>query len=165
MDRKEWHPSQRGFFAGALYEAMISNKDIWLVCADLGWGIFDKHFKDFPDRCINTGAAEQAGMGLAVGLALENKQVFTYTITSFYLRAAETIGLYVAGEGVNVKMVGSGVNDSYKHDGPSHHGRNAQNFMKMLGIESIYPQNKEEAGKIVEYMLLSDKPSFVGLQR
>ena len=159
------HESQRGFFAASLFEQMVANKDIWLVVADLGFGVFDKHFRDFPERCINTGAAEQAGMGLAVGLALENKQVFTYTITSFYLRAAETIGLYLHGEQIPVKLVGSGRDADYAHDGPSHHAGIAQAYLGSLHIMNLYPDTKEEIPDTVDRMIKSGKPSFISLKR
>ena len=70
------YPTQKGYFAHYLHEEMQSNKDIWLISLDLGYGMFDRHFADFPERCINTGAAEQSGIGIAVGLALEGKIPF-----------------------------------------------------------------------------------------
>jgi transketolase C-terminal domain/subunit len=81
-----YHQSQRGYFAGALYEEMKKDESIYLIIVDLGYETFDKHFKDFPDRCINTGASEQAAMGIAVGLALQGKKPFIYTISSFFMR-------------------------------------------------------------------------------
>src|SRR3990167_11285993 len=133
------HEGQRGYFAASLYEAMVVDPDIYLVLFDLGYMVFDKHRERFPDKVINVGASEQAGMGVEVGLAMSEKKVLTYTISSFYLRCAETIALYVAGEGTPVRMIGSGRDGDYAHDGPSHHGRNAQNFISSLGITSYYP--------------------------
>ena len=159
------HESQRGYFAASLYEEMLKDPNIWLVCFDLGYKVFDKHFEKFPERVINTGASEQAGMGLAVGLALENKKVFTYTISSFYLRCAETISIYLAGEGIPVKMVGSGRNDDYKHDGASHNGKNAQDFIRSLGIDGYYPEEREAVQGILYDALSSNRPSFISLQK
>jgi len=144
---------------------MISNKDIWLVCLDLGFGIFDKHFRDFPDQTINTGAAEVAGLGLAVGLALEGRVPFTYTITSFYLRAAETIGLYLHGEQIPVKLVGSGRDKDYVHDGPSHDATLAQDYLRTLSIGRLYPQTKEQVPNLVDAMVGDKFPQFISLRR
>lgn len=159
------HDSIRGEFAYQLYQQMEADPNIWLVMGDLGYAMLDFCRRDFPERCINVGAAEQAMLGIAVGLSEAGKRVFTYTISSFYLRAAETIALYLAGEGIPVRMVGSGVDDSYKHDGPSHHGRNAQNLINLLEIKSYYPQNKESVPDLLQKMIQSDRPSFIGLQR
>ena len=159
------HESQRGYFAASLYEQMLVNKDIWLVCFDLGYAVYEKHFKDFPERTLNTGASEAAGMGIAVGLALEDKTVFTNTISSFYLRAAETIGLYLDEEQIPVKLIGSGRDKDYAHDGPSHFGMRAQNYLKSLNIVNLYPETKEEMPDMVEEMIKNNKPTFISLKR
>src|SRR5687768_10786753 len=101
---------------------MCINEDIFFITADLGYGLADDIRKDFPGRFINTGAAEQAAMGIAVGLAMSGKIPFVYSITPFLLwRAAETIRLYVNRESVPVKMVGCGRDSDYEHDGFSHY--------------------------------------------
>jgi len=79
------HESMRGYFGRALYKEMASNEDIWLVTADLGYKMFDSHFEDFPERVINVGASEQAGVGICVGLALQGKIPVFYSITNFTL--------------------------------------------------------------------------------
>jgi transketolase len=159
------HNSIRGEFAYQLHRQMEANKDIYLIFADLGFAMLDYCRRDFPDRCINTGAAEASAVGIATGLALSERIPFVYTITSFYLRAAETIALYQAGEGIPVHLVGSGMDDDYKHDGPSHHGGNAQAVLRALGINSLYPETKEEIPDIVEMLVKSDKPNFLCLRR
>lgn len=162
---QERHPSQRGYFAAELYEAMAKDESIWLVCADLGYKVLDHHFNDFPERTVNVGAAEQLMVTLACGLAQEGKRVFTYTIGSFYLRAAEPISLYVAQEQYPIIMVSSGRDADYHVDGISHDCTNAQEYMKMLGIRSYYPDKKEEMGMVVEEVLGLNKPCFISLRR
>ena len=161
----EWHQSQRGYFAGALLEQMKVNDKIFVVTGDLGFGQFDKIRDQFPNRFINVGAAEQAALGVAVGLALEGKIPFVYTITSFYLRAAETLSLYVSGEQVPVRLVGGGRDGDYAHDGPSHHAGVVQSFITHLDIKEYYPEDKEDVPALVDKMVNSDKPSFISLRR
>lgn len=165
MNTENFHQSQRGYFAGALHEQMKTDKNIWVLTGDLGFGQFDKIRDDFPDRFINCGASEAAMLGLAVGLALEGKKPFVYTITSFFLRAAETISLYLEHEQIPVRLVGGGRGDDYKHDGYSHHAGRAEDYIESLGIKGYYPKEKEEVPALVENMLLVDKPAFISLRR
>lgn len=163
---KNWYQSQRGYFAGALYEQMKKNKDIWLIDGDVGFGMFDKIRDEFPQRYINAGAAEQAAVGIAVGLAQEGKIPFVYIFTSFILRAAETVGLYLHGEQANIKLVGSGRDDDYEIDnGVSHNAYITQKFLKPLNIVKFWPEKKQEVPKLVKKMMTNNKPCFLSLRR
>jgi len=164
---KNWkvHDSQRGQFSFELYKQMAEDSSIHLLVGDLGYKIFDAHFEDFPNRCINTGAAEQAMMGIAVGLALEGKKPFVYTITSFFLRCAETISLYLDHENIAVRLVGSGRDDDYKHDGVSHYCYKAQDFIKASHLMEYYPENKEQIPDLVKRMVEKEEASFISLKR
>lgn len=159
------HESPRGYFAHALYEEMILNDKIYLLTGDLGFGMLDAIRDNFPHRFINCGASEQAMLGIAVGLAQEGKIPFVYTISSFFMRAAETIGLYIHGEQAPVRLVGSGRDGDYKHDGPSHNGMLAQNLIESLDITSYYPKDKEEVPLLVKRMVDENKPQFISLRR
>lgn len=167
IPQEQWHNSQRGYFAGALYNRMLENDRVWLVTGDLGYGVFDRIKEDFPDRFLNTGAAEQSMMGIAVGLAMEGKVPFVYSITPFLLwRAAETIRLYVNHEKIPVKLVGSGRDQDYAHDGFSHDALDAQGLLTLWpNIQSRWPEKKEEVPDIVEEMLNRKEPYFVSLTR
>ncbi len=159
------HPSIRGEFGFELYKAMADNPDIFLLTADLGFGLFNPHLEDFPDRAKSIGASEQAMLGVGVGLALEGRIVFCYTITSFLMRAAETIGLYLDGEQIPVKLVGSGRDKDYLHDGESHFAMRAQSYLGSLDIVQFYPDIKAEIPGVVEEMTKNGKPGFLSLRR
>lgn len=160
------HESQRGYFAHALYEQMKINPNIYLLVGDLGYKMFDDHFSEFPDRCINCGAAEQAMIGLGVGLALEGKIPFCYSITTFLLRRPyETLKLYLEGENIPVQLVGSGRDKDYSHDGPSHDASDAHKILDSLTMKRFFPDEKEEIPNIVDQMIQSKIPSFISLKR
>lgn len=149
-----------------LYEAMEKNPDIWCLVGDLGYGGADKIRDDFPDRFYNCGASEFAMVGIACGLALEGKTVFIYTISSFYLRAAEIIATYIDAEKIPVIMVGSGRDKNYLEDGRSHWAMNAQNFLNSLpNIRCAYPDSKEEAEKEFSEIIKNKQPVFLSLIR
>ena len=155
----------RKTFAEELYKTMSKNNKVYLLVGDLGFGYFDKIREDFPDRYINCGASEQSMIGIAVGLALEGKIPFVYTITSFYLRAAETINLYLHHEQVPVKLIGSGLFNDYEHDGYSHDGTQAQKFIQSLNIEWFATIYKKDIKRLLFEMMRNNKPSFIGLRR
>lgn len=165
--QSKWHPSMRGWFAGSLYNHMSDNGKACLLVGDLGWGVFDKHFEDFPDRTINCGAAEQSMMGIAIGLALKGFIPFVYSITTFLLyRPFETIKLYIDHEKVPVKLCGSGRDKDYKHDGISHDATGAEKVLNLFpNIFKIWPQTKEDIPSLVEMMVYNKLPTFISLKR
>src|SRR3990167_1782069 len=166
---REWeiHDSQRGYFAYHLYLNMVENEKVWLLTGDLGFKMFDQHFEDLPGRCVNTGASEQSLFDIAVGLALEGKIPFCYSITPFLLwRPAETIRLYLNHESIPVKLVGSGRDEDYSHDGFSHNARDTRDFLKQFpNIVDLWPNKKEEIGDMVKEMVENGKPTFISLTR
>lgn len=154
-------------FAKELYKKMQENKNIWLLTGDLGFGVWDKIRDDFPNRFINCGAAEQSLLDISVGLALEGKIPFAYSITTFLLyRGFETIRTYIDHENINVKLIGSGVRDSYKHDGFSHDATDIKQFLDPLkNIKQYFPINNEVIPDLVHALVNIDRPSFVSLRK
>lgn len=169
---KNWklHDSIRGWFGRALYEEMSKDDRIYLLTADLGYGLFDAHRDDFPDRFINVGASECAALGVGIGLALSGKVPFVYSITTFLLfRPAEWIRNYLNHEQVPVRLIGSGINDDYKHDGFSHQPDEMNDIDKYFDmfpdIETYFPNNKEGIPWLVSRMINENAPSFMCLRR
>lgn len=160
------HDSVRGYFAYELYRQMENNPNIFVVTGDLGYKMLDFIKQDFPDRFINVGAAEQTLVGAGVGLAMESKIPFCYSITPFILfRPAETIRNYMNREKIPVKLVGSGFEDDYKHDGFSHYAGDDKDLLAIWpNISTFYPQ-KEDMERIVEEIINNGKPSYVNLRR
>ncbi|MCL5069930.1 MAG: hypothetical protein M1308_03415 [Actinobacteria bacterium] len=161
------HNSQRGWFAYSLYNQMLKNQNIWVVTGDLGYHVLDFIKRDFPDRFINVGAAEQSMIGIAVGLALQNKIPFVYSITPFLLyRPFETLRNYLHHESIPVKLVGSGRDKDYTHEGISHWAEEDRELMSILkNIEARWPETKEEIHQVVKEMVKINKPWYINLQR
>ncbi len=146
---------------------MVKNPRIWLLVGDLGYKMFDRIKNDFPKRFMNCGASEQSMMGIAVGLALEGQVPIVYSISTFLLyRPFETIRNYINYEKIPVKLIGSGRNKDYSHDGISHWAEEDKDIMKILtNIEARWPETKEEIPVLVEKMLKTNKPYYVNLRR
>ena len=169
---KNWqlHPSIRGQFAFELYKAMADDERIWCLTADLGWMMLDKIRDDFPDRFLNVGASEQLLIGAGVGLALSGKIPFCYSITTFLLfRPAEWIRNYVNHEQIPVRLIGSGINNDYSHDGFTHQPdelKDIDNYFDLFrNIETYFPLRKEIVPDSVRSMIENNKPSFMCLRR
>jgi len=163
----ERHESMRGHFAYELYNHMTENEDIHVITADLGYAMFDKIRDDFPERFLNTGAAEQAAMGIAVGLAQEGKIPVIYSITNFLLyRPYETIRNYIDHEQVPVKLIAAGRDKDYSHDGYSHWSEDAKKVLDAFpNINKRFPDSKEDMVQTTTQVLYSGKPEFLSLRR
>ena len=162
------HESHRGYFGRALYKEMAENPEIRLIVADLGYKLFDPHFEDFPQQCISVGAAEQAMVGVGVGMALKGLIPFCYSITPFLLyRPLEWIKNYLHHENIPVKLVGAGVGKDYLEDGFTHWSDIPYNTIvsRYPNIRQFYPEEKEQVTAMVKEMVGNKKPSFIHLQR
>lgn len=146
---------------------MASNDRIWVITGDLGYGMFDRIRDDFPKRFVNVGAAEQVMIGIGVGLALRGKIPIVYSITPFLLyRPFETIRNYINGEKIPVKMVGSGRNKDYLHDGFSHWAEEDREVMKIFpNVLSFWPETKEEIPNLLSEILFNNQPVYLNLKR
>lgn len=166
-DKKGVHPSMRGWFAYELHKQMTLDTDIVLITFDLGFGMWDEIRDNYPKRFYNLGVSEQAGMDIAVGMALSGKKVFVYSITNFLLyRPFETLQTYINYEKIPIKLVASGRNKDYIHDGISHWSEDAKPILDCLpNIKQLWPESKEEIPLLVEQMVKSNDPIFISLKR
>lgn len=154
-------------FFRLLHAYMAGNPDIFFLTGDLGFGLADAIMKDYPDRAINCGASEQAMLDMATGLALEGKIPFVYSITPFLLyRGFETIRTYINHEVLNVKLIGSGRDEDYKHDGFSHDATDIYHFLDgFVSIGNHYPDTIQELSSLVDKMCKNQHPEFLSLTR
>ena len=74
----------RDTFVRTLVECAKKDKNIELVTGDLGFGVLKPFWEQCPDQFTNAGIAEQNMTGVAAGMALTGKNVFTYSIGNFY---------------------------------------------------------------------------------
>lgn len=153
-------------FFDILDKIMEKDESVYILFAGLGYPRVDEFLKKYPTRAINTEAAEQTALDIAVGLAYANKVPFVYTITPFLLRGFETIRTYINHEGLNVKLIGVGRGGDYAHDGFSHF---AGDIRAILGtqenIEQYYPNTKDELEKILTNTTVINEPAFINIKR
>lgn len=156
----------RRLFTSELLKYAKEDKNIVIVSFDLGYKMWDE-FSKLPEQFYNIGASEQAGIGIAVGLALSSKKVFCYTITNFLIyRPFEFIRNYLDKEGIPVRLVASGRDKDYLEDGITHHSEDAKSIMNCFkNIRQYWPDKIEDIPFIVERLVEWDIPSFVSLKR
>ena len=112
----------RDVFVRALAELAEARPEVMLLTADLGFGVLDDFAARFPTQFLNVGVAEQNMTGLATGLALEGRVVFTYSLGNFpSLRCLEQIRNDACYHKANVKIVTVGGGLCYGPLGASHH--------------------------------------------
>jgi len=153
--------------ADLLLSEMTNNEQIITLTADLGFGILDKVKESFPQRFFNVGAAEQLMIGAAVGLAEEGKIPVCYSMSSFILyRPFEFLRNYVDYEKVPVKLIGSGRDKDYSHDGISHWAHDDEIVLSSLPNIKIYkPKSIAELENIWPEFINEKIPAYLNLTR
>jgi transketolase len=159
--------TMRDAFIEGVYERMKKNKQIFFVSADFGAPALDKLRRDFKDRFINVGIAEQNLINVAAGLGLENYIVYAFAIAPFItMRAYEQIrqSLSIASQinPVNVNLIGVGTGLSYDLSGPSHHCLEDISLMTLLpNFAVVSPSDAKLAGEFVDYSIKTRKPKYL----
>jgi transketolase len=148
----------RDHFIARLTEMAERDPRIVLITGDLGFGVLTDFAKRFPKQFINVGVAEQNMTGLATGLALEGRVVFTYSIANFvFMRCLEQIRNDAAYHDANVNVVSIGAGFSYGALGVSHHATEDLAIMRCLpGLTVASPGDDWEAAEATE--ALANKP-------
>jgi transketolase len=157
----------RSAFFRALYSLAERDERVFLAVGDLGFGVVESFAKRFPERFLNVGVAEQNLTGIAAGLALSGKIVFTYSIANFpILRCLEQIRNDVCYHGANVKIVSVGGGFAYGSLGPSHHATEDLAIMRSLPqMTVVAPGDPEEAEAATRAIAEHPGPCYLRLGR
>ena len=150
-----------------LCESMATNPQIVVLTADLGFGLLDKIRDNFKTRFYNVGAAEQLLVGAGIGLAEQGKIPVCYSMSSFLLyRPFEMLRNYVNHENIPVKLIGSGRNHDYIHDGISHWAHDDELVLQSLpNIKIFKPVDISDMKQIWSTFLFDPCPAYLNLQR
>ncbi|HYD92881.1 MAG TPA: transketolase C-terminal domain-containing protein [Candidatus Paceibacterota bacterium] len=144
-------PTRDGFGTGTV-EAAKANENVVVVCADLKESTRAEWFeKEFPDRYIEVGVAEQHMATVAAGLAAVGKIPFIASYAAFSPgRNYEQIRTTAALNELPVKVCGMHAGVSVGPDGATHQMLEDVGMMRMLPhMTVINPADAEEARKAV----------------
>ncbi|MBM3557091.1 MAG: transketolase [Alphaproteobacteria bacterium] len=146
----------RNRFAEVLYGLARNDPRIHIVVADISpAGPMADFRREFPERFINVGVAEQTMIGICAGLALKGMRPFAYTIATFALyRPFEMVRDDCCYQNLPVTIVGIGGGVIYSTLGGTHY---AQEDISIAGaipnMSIIAPCDPDEASAATEYIV------------
>ena len=140
---------------------------VFLITGDLGFGVLDGYAQRRPRQYLNAGVAEQNMMGLATGLALDGRIVFTYSIGNFpTLRCLEQLRNDAAYHDANVNVVAIGGGFSYGALGISHHATEDLAILRAVpGVTVVAPGDDWEASEAVNALAGRSGTGYLRLDR
>jgi len=157
----------RTAFIETLTQLAEKDSRINLVVGDLGFGVVVDFAERFPNQFLNAGVAEQNMTGVAAGMALCGKVVFTYSIANFpTLRCVEQIRNDVCYHNANVKIVSVGGGLAYGAVGVTHHATEDIAILRALpNMTVVAPGDPVEAGLATAAVVAHSGPCYLRLGR
>ena len=156
----------RGAFGDAVYNMAKNGEDFFALSADLGHASgFDRLMRDYPDKFINVGIAEQNLIGVAAGLAKDETPVIATSYAPFAsFRCADQVRNYLGYMGLNVKVVGMDSGMIQSKFGGSHYGLEDISLMRAIpNLLVIAPSDGIEISLAVESMMKYKGPVYLRL--
>jgi transketolase len=158
----------RDAFAAALEALARADRRIVAVCNDsISSSKLGGFAREFPDRLVNVGIAEQNMIGVAAGLANAGKIPFACGASCFLTgRALEQIKADLAYSHANVKLCGMSSGVAYGELGATHHSIEDLAWTRAIaGMTVIVPADLNETAQAVEAAAALRGPVFLRLSR
>lgn len=158
----------RAAFGEALIKLVDEGMDIMAVDADLcGSTTTAKFGAAYPDRLFDVGIAEQNMIGVASGLALTGRTVFTGSFAVFGTgRCWEQIRNTVCDSGLNVKICPTHAGITVGADGATHQALEDIALMRVLpGMRVLVPADYASAVAAIRLAAATPGPFYVRLGR
>lgn len=152
-----------------VWHEMRHDSSIFFTCADFGSPILDNIRRDFPDRFVNVGIAEQNLINISAGLALEGYRVFAYAIAPFitmrcYEQTRVNLALLSTVRPMNVTLIGVGAGYSYVVSGPTHQCYEDITLMRaMPNMRVLSPSDHVAAAAMFDVCHAASGPKYVRL--
>lgn len=158
----------RQAFAETLSVLARENDRIVAVCNDsVGSSNLVAFQKEFPNRLVNVGIAEQDLIGVAAGLANGGFIPFVCAAAPFLTgRGAEQIKADVAYSRYHIVLCGMSPGMAYGELGPTHHSIEDLSWMRaMSGLSVLVPADPEQTIAAVKWAAAADKPIYMRIGR
>jgi len=158
----------RDAFAEALLELARSDERIVAVVNDsIGSSKLGEFQKEFPERTINVGIAEQTQVGAAAGLANAGKIPFVSCAGSFLTaRAMEQVKVDCAYSDYNVKLCAQSPGMGYGNLGATHHSVEDVAWMRAIAnMAVVVPADHRETSQVIRWAAEYDGPVYIRISR
>lgn len=157
----------RTAFIETLTEMAARDPRVTLIVGDLGFGVVLEFARRFPNQFLNVGVAEQNMTGVAAGMAMSGRIVFTYSIANFpTLRCIEQIRNDVCYHRANVTAVAVGGGLAYGALGMTHHATEDIAMLRSLPRMTVLtPGDPVETKKAVQWLAQGVGPAYLRLGR
>ena len=158
----------RQAFAETLIDLARSDERIVAVCNDsVGSSNLVAFQKQFPDRLINVGIAEQNMVGVGAGLAISGLLPFVCGAAPFLTgRALEQVKVDVAYNGLPVVLCGMSPGMAYGELGPTHHSIEDLSWLRAIdGLAIVVPADPAQTAAAVRWAAASATPCYIRVSR
>ena len=157
----------RGDFFNRLHEEMKNNENIFFLMGDTGYNLVEPLFKEFPERTLNVGVAEQNLIGIAAGLCNLGYKPICYGISNFMIhRCLEQIRNDLCMHDYPVTIVGTSTGLDNGALWATHYMVDDIGCVKPLPNMHIYsPSSVESINKIFDEVINLQHPSYVRITK
>ena len=157
----------RDAFFNELYEIAKKDKDVIIISADNGAPSLDQFSQNLPNQFFTVGIAEQQMIGMACGMAVEGKKVYTYAIAPFVTTRVHEFNKLCLGA-MNLPIVNLGVGAGYAYDimGPTHHTIEDISIMRCIPNMTVHsPADSATASSLAQLSYENPSPQYIRFDR
>ena len=157
----------RDAFFNALYDIAKKDKNVIIISADNGAPSLDQFSQNLPNQFFTVGIAEQQMIGMACGMAVEGKKVYTYAIAPFVTTRVHEFNKLCLGA-MNMPIVNLGVGAGYAYDimGPTHHTVEDITIMRSIPNMVIHsPADSTTAISLAQTSYDDPSPQYIRFDR
>lgn len=167
MSTQKFVIGMRDAFFNALYEIAKQDKNVIIITADNGAPTLDQFSQNLPNQFFTVGIAEQQMIGMACGMAVEGKKVYTYAIAPFVTTRVHEFNKLCLGA-MNLPIVNLGVGAGYAYDimGPTHHTVEDITIMRSIPNMKVHsPADSSTAASLAQISYDDPSPQYIRFDR
>lgn len=150
-----------------IHKEMKNDKNIFFLTADMGINLVEKIEKDFPNRFLNVGIAEQNLIGVASGLINIGFKVVAYTISNFIVhRCLEQLRNDISLHKKPILLIGTSCGYDNSPLGPTHHIVDDWGYIKNLPEFNIFcPSNLNFCDNLFNKLINQKKSIYLRIPK